>query len=123
MVRVKVLGGFCIGGGVDAKAGDVMDVDPATARAWVTVGHVAPEPEPVAEAPRQAPGPTGDGEALAGDDASPADAPADAPPGDDDSNEAGDAAAPTHPEETPGAVSSQDASAGHRDPRKRGRGK
>lgn len=39
-MRVKVIKSFCVGAGIDAAAGTIMDVDNHKAREWMHIGFV-----------------------------------------------------------------------------------
>jgi hypothetical protein len=59
-MRVRALGAFCIGGGVDVARGDVFDVEDAVATGFIYAGHVEVAPPP--KAARQDPEPKGPGD-------------------------------------------------------------
>jgi len=46
-MRVRVLRGFCLGGGRDAYPGDIVDMDEIGARQYIGTGKVAPVLEAV----------------------------------------------------------------------------
>lgn len=57
-MRVEILRGFCLGRGIDAHPGDIVDVDDARARLLIAQGKARPQAEPapvaVADEPKKA---------------------------------------------------------------------
>lgn len=91
-MQVRALESFCIGGGVDVKAGEVFEIEPARALEWMQYGHVEPFVPPL-------PADSGRDE-----DPEPAEA------------GAGEEAPPEHPEQDPGALAGGDPRSQHREP-------
>jgi hypothetical protein len=91
-MRVRALDSFCIGGGVDVKAGEIFEVEDARAREWQNYGHVEEVIAPPVErsSPEGSPEPAESG--------------------------SGEESPPTHPEESSGALAGADPLPRHREP-------